>query len=173
MMHRLAPAATLLAIALAAAPAAAQSPRALRPAVSVSAGVSQFDLSGTGTAPLVALRGDYPLLRALLVEAGVSVARPEQQFGGTTTFVIPEVALQLQLPRRVAPYLGLGLGEAFDFRPERAGGLRNDVTVSGAAGVRAWLTEQVGLRGELRVRGIGTGFEGSTAEWTLGGAWRM
>jgi hypothetical protein len=168
----------LIAAALAAAllaplpTAGAQPGTRARPSVSASAGVSQYDLSGTGTAPMGALRADYPLDHVLLVEGGVSVARPDQQFGQTTTFVVPEVGLQLQLPRRLAPYLGIGAGAAIDFRGDASGGTQSDPTVSGAAGLRAWLTDQVGLRGELRVRGIGTGFEGAAAEWTFGVSWR-
>ena len=164
--------AALLAAAVA-APARGQTAVAPRPAVSVAAGVSQFDLSGTGSARVVAVRAERPLARALLAEVGVAVARPRQQFERTTTLVIPEVALQLQLPARVAPYVGVGVGDAMDFRPESVGGLRQQLTVSGAAGVRAWLGERLGVRGELRVRGIGRNFAGSTAEWTGGAALRF
>jgi hypothetical protein len=166
-------AAVLAAAAAAPAHAHAQAGASTRPSIAVGAGVSQFDLSGTGTAPVFTARVDYPLGRVLLAEGGVAVARPDQQFGDTTTFVVPEVGVQIQLPRRVAPYLGVGVGAALDFRRERDGGTVSDPTFSGAAGVRAWLTERVGLRGELRVRGIGTRFTGSAAEWTGGAALRF
>ena len=147
---------------------------ARRPAVSVSAGAFQYDLSGTGTAPMLAVRAEYPLARYALVEGGLTAARPEQQFGRTSTFLAPEAQLQAQLPLgRVAPYIGVGAGAAFDSRGDAFGGTRSDLTVSGAGGLRAQLTEQVGVRAELRVRGIGTGFTGSAAEWTLGAAWRL
>ena len=165
--------AALLAAALAAAPARGQTALAPRPAVSVAAGVSQFDLSGTGTAPVVSARVDYPLGRALIAEGGVAVARPDQQFGARTTLVVPEVGLQLQYPARLAPYVGVGTGAAIDFRGSENGGTDADLTLSGAAGVRAWVTDRVGLRGELRVRGIGRNFAGSTAEWTAGAAIRF
>ena len=152
----------------------AESPAPRRPAISVSAGAFQYDLSGTGTAPMVAVRAERPLARYALVEGGLTLARPEQQFGGTTTFLVPEAQLQAQLPLgRVAPYLGVGAGAAFDRRGDGFGGTRSDLTVSGAGGLRAQLTDQVGLRAELRVRGIGTGFTGSAAEWTVGAAWRL
>lgn len=144
-----------------------------RPALSLSVGVSQFDLSGTGTTAIVAARGELPLVRVLLLEGGVAIARPEQQFGVRTTLVMPEVQLQLQVPRRVAPYLGAGGGLVTDFRGEGHGGRITRVTLSGAGGVRVALTRQFGARAELRVRGIGLGFGGSTADWTLGGAWRF
>ncbi|HKH92076.1 MAG TPA: hypothetical protein VKA54_09740 [Gemmatimonadaceae bacterium] len=74
---------------------------------------------------------------------------------------------------RVAPYLGVGAGYAIDRRTSTYGGTRSDPTFSAATGVRYWVTDQLGLRGELRVRGVGTGFGGSAADWTLGTAWRL
>jgi hypothetical protein len=107
---------------------------------------------------MLAVRAELPLTRFALVEGGLTAARPDQQFGARTTFLAPEAQLQLQLPvagRRVAPYVGAGAGAAFDLRRDRFGGTQADLTVSGAGGLRAWLTEQVGLRAELRVRGVG------------------
>jgi len=170
MPHRTLRAAGAL-LSLLAAPALAQ--RADGPTLTVAAGVSQFDLPGTGSTAVYAARVEQPVRRALIVEGGVAVARPDQQFGARSTLIIPELGVQAQLPGTIAPYLGLGVGAAIDRRPSSAGGTQSDVTASGAVGVRAWVTERVGLRGELRVRGIGTGFEGSTAEWTLGAALRF
>jgi len=166
-------AAVALLLVAAATPALAQSGAVARPSLSVAAGVSQFDLSGTGTAPVVSARVDYPLGRALIAEGGVAVARPDQQLGARTTLVVPEVGLQLQYPARLAPYVGVGTGAAIDFRGSENGGTDADLTLSGAAGVRAWVTDRMGLRGELRVRGIGRNFAGSTAEWTAGAAIRF
>jgi len=146
-------------------------------ALSISAGASQFDLSGLGTAPMAAFRVDLPLGRIVLAEPGVVVARPEQQFGSRTTLVIPEIQLQAQLPLGpVAPYLGVGGGLAMDFRSDAFGGTQTDVTGSVAGGVRWWATQRVGARAELRVRGVGAndgGFTGTAAEWTAGLMWRF
>jgi hypothetical protein len=60
-----------------------------------------------------------------------------------------------------------------DFRPDYAGGVESDVTVSGAGGLRWRITPRVGARAELRVRGIGDRFTGSAAEWTAGLSWRL
>ena len=141
--------------------------------LSASVGITQFDLSGTGAAPIAALRLALPVGSLIVLEPGFSVSRPEQQFGSTTTLLIPELAIQLQVPRRVAPYVGLGVGVAADFRPESAGGGRYGPSVSGAVGVRAAVSPHAGLLSELRVRGIGTSFGSSTAEWTIGGMWRI
>jgi hypothetical protein len=169
--------ATLLAALLAVSVPAASRAQSVesRPSVSLNAGAFQFDLSGTGTAPMLALRGDMPLSRHFLAEGSISAARPTQQFGATT-FIAPEAQVQAQLPLaggRVAPYLGAGAGLAIDVRNKGYIGDRSILTVSGATGLRYWLTDQLGLRGELRVRGIGTRFEGSAAEWTLGTSWRL
>lgn len=161
----LAAALTLFALA---APVSAQD----GPRVSLMAGVSQFDLSGTGDALTTAVRVDGDVTPILLWEAGLGFSFPEQQFDeDKTTLMIPEAQVQLQRPGRFAPYLGIGAGVAFDFRGDDVG-TRVDPTFSGAVGARFDLATQVGLRGELRVRGVGTGFEGSAAEWTLGLTWR-
>ena len=77
------------------------------------------------------------------------------------------------MPRRIAPYVGVGLGEAFDVRAEQFGGVLHNMTVSGALGLRAGITARAGAIAELRVRGIGSGFNGTAAEWTIGGLWRF
>jgi hypothetical protein len=168
--------ATVAAAAIFSGTAAAQTVEPSR-ALSISAGASQFDLSGTGTAPMGAIRADLPLARFALVEVGLGVARPEQQFDRRTTLVIPEAQVQFQLPiGPVLPYLGVGTGLAMDFRPDEVGGTQTDWTASAAGGLRWWITPRAGVRAELRVRGIdynGDGFTGSAAEWTGGLMWRF
>ena len=46
-------------------------------------------------------------------------------------------------------------------------------TLSAATGVRYWLSEDRGLRAELRVRRVGPELGGTAAEWTLGSSWRL
>jgi hypothetical protein len=60
-----------------------------------------------------------------------------------------------------------------ELRGAAYGGSYDTYTASAATGVRTWRSDNFGLRGELRVRGIGRGFSGSAAEWTLGMAWRL
>ena len=104
---------------------------------------------------------------------GESWTRPRQQFGEITTFIVPEFQLQLQTPNRVAPYVGAGFGRAFDIRSDQFGGTIARVTMSGALGVRAWMSSRAGARAELRVRGIGSGFNGSAVEGTMGWLLRL
>jgi hypothetical protein len=142
------------------------------PRLTLIAGVSEFDLSGTGRGFIGGARIDTPLSPALILEGGVA-AMSAPQAGDTTVVVLPEALAQVQLPRRLAPYLGLGLGVAVDVRDEEFGGTQIDPTFIGAAGIRLDLTESAGLRVELRVRGHETGFVGTTADWTGGVSWRF
>jgi hypothetical protein len=163
--------------ALAAAPVGAQQPGAAptvrerpRHAAALVAGVSQFDLSGTGTAGIVGARLEAEVRRWLVAEGALGFFRPEEQFGGRSRYIIPEGHLQVQFPgRAVRPYVGAGGGYVF-----ASGGRRSRGTASGAAGLRLGLPgAPIDARGELRVRGIGRSFSGSTAEWTLGLAYRF
>ena len=137
------------------------------PTFGLAGGVSHFDLSGTGSAPIAALRVDLPLF-PLIAEGSLTAFRPTEQNGVQRSYIIPEAQLQWQLfPMFVRPYVGVGAGY---FRaitgPDPH---RNDVTYSASAGIRAGLpTMPFSLRTELRVRGIGSGFAGSATEWTIG-----
>lgn len=136
------------------------------PSFAVVGGVSNFDLSGTGTAPIGALRVDIPLL-VILAEGSLGVMSAKEDVG-RRTYLIPEAQLQYQiLPLLVRPYLGVGAGwftalNGPDPHP-------SDLTLSASAGVRFSIPLMpVGFRAEARVRGIGSGFKGSATELTLG-----
>lgn len=165
----------LLLLAVAAASASAQvARRTLPPSVSVHAGAFFFDLSGTGTAPMVAIRATRSLSRVALLEPGIVAAFPEQQFGERTTFLAPEVQLQFQWPNsRLAPYVGFGGGFVADIASEEMGGTDFDVTMSGGIGLRAALGDRLGVQADARVRGIGAGFEGAASELTAGVMWQF
>ena len=163
-----------MAVALSSTPIFAQDaglelPRHKR-AIGVVVGLTQFDLSGTGNTLLVGARAETELQPWLIGEAALGVFRPEEQFLARATYFTPELQLQLQLPTfNVRPYIGVGLGyflaaskRASQATASTAGGLR--ITVPGAP---------MDLRAELRVRGIGRNFSGSTAEWTAGASYRF
>jgi hypothetical protein len=160
------------ASALVPAEAHAQDPQPRH--VSVSIGLFQYDLSGTGLAPMVAVRGTRPLSTVLVLEAGLTGTRPDLQAGETSTFLAPEAQVQLTLPfSAFVPYMGLGVGAALDLRSSAIGGSQTDFTISGALGLRTWVSDQLGLQFEFRGRGIGVDFAGSSAEYTAGLAWRL
>jgi hypothetical protein len=140
--------------------------------LTAAAGVSQWDLSGTGTSILLAVRADRPLGPLwLLGEGSLSTFRTDEQ-SGSVSYLVPEVQLQFQVPRAFAPYIGFGAGA---FRRDDGGAANVDqsvLTTSGAVGVRLWrIVPRAVLRAELRVRGIGEHFTASAAEWTGGVGW--
>ena len=158
--------AAALIIAAVAAPGSRAAAQVLPiPHLSVMGGVSQFDLSGTGTAPFGAIRVDVPLV-FIIAEGSLGVFRPNES-SGTSTYIIPEAQIQWQiLPFLVKPYIGIGGGL---FKAISGPSKASEVTASASAGVRLSVPLiGAGLRGEVRVRGIGSGFGGSAAEWTLG-----
>ena len=135
-----------------------------------AAGHSTWDLSGTGASLLLAARLDRPLGALwLLGEGSFSTFRTEEQ-SGQHTYIIPEVQLQVQVPRLIAPYLGVGAGAIS--RVSESVGRRTELTTTAAAGVRFWgLFDNGLLRAELRLRGIGEEFTGSAFEITGGIGW--
>lgn len=136
--------------------------------LTLAAGAFSFDLSGTGTAPMGAVRLARDVGARLRVEGSLVVARPHQQFDRTTTFLAPEVQLQWAPGRvwKLEPYLGMGAGWTFDIRPEMDD--RSRESFHAALGTRFPLTSSGGLVGEVRPRFIETGFHGSAGDFTLG-----
>lgn len=136
------------------------------PTFAIVGGVSHYSLATTGSAPFGAVRLELPLA-TLLLEGSLGAFRPDEQTV-QRTYVIPEAQLQWQiLPMFVRPYVGAGIGW---FRavsgPSPA---PNDVTYSASAGVRLGLPFiGFGLRAEARTRGIGSGFDRKTTEFTVG-----
>jgi len=145
--------------------------------ISVSVGAMQFDASGTGTAPVIALRAAVPFVGSwLLGEGNLSYASLDEQFSNVGTRVgVAEGQVQFQLPlARVRPYLGAGAGWVHYFN-NAAGRAATSPTYSAAAGLRVGLSPRFAARAELRLRGwdyhsdqTGSNFGGSAAEWTAG-----
>jgi hypothetical protein len=140
--------------------------------IALMGGAAQYDLSGTGTTGVVSIRLDDMPKRWLVTELSLAYLHPPMQSGARETLLIPEGQLQVQVPfSYVMPYLGIGGGAAF----AHAGGhSETTATASVATGLRVILPNApVSLQAELRVRGIGSSFAGSTAEWTGGLRWRL
>ena len=140
--------------------------------IALMGGAAQYDLSGTGTTGVVSLRLDDMPKRWLVTELSLAYLHPPMQSGARETLLIPEGQLQVQAPFSfVMPYLGIGGGVAF---AHTAGQSETTATASVATGLRIVLPNApVSLQAELRVRGIGSSFSGSTAEWTGGLRWRL
>jgi hypothetical protein len=152
------------AIVFASAPASAQS--RFYNGIGLSAGVAQFDMSGTGTAPFGALRLERELTSWLVADGALGVLRPDEQLSERRVYLVPEAQLQIQLPiGRVRPYVGAGTGMLTSV----SGPARSYAVFSGATGARVAVSNAVDLRGELRV----TGPSATLAQWTLGLARRF
>jgi outer membrane protein W len=130
-----------------------------------------FDLSGVGNTWVAAVRGTRALTDNLALEAGVSIARPQQTFD-RIQFIAPEAQLQyFWKAGRVRPYAGGGLG--FSYRDSDLYDARVNLTLAASGGARIDLSNTTATFGELRLRGIGRNFGASTAEWFGGVIWRL
>lgn len=163
--------AALVSTALVAGEAPAQAPvhRPEAPTFSVNVGMSDWRLSPG--AAMFALRVDRQLgTRALLAEGSLGMLRA-RDYGASPT-VVPEAQLQLQIPRAVAPYFGVGVG-AFtgggDGRHSRLG-----LTTSVSLGVRlSQVLPGNVVRLEARMRGLGLSHPNELLELTTGIGWAL
>ena len=133
--------------------------------VGVAGGVSQYDLSGTGTEPFGAVRYGFTPARAsaVVLEGNLQYFRYRQQFGERRHHIFSEVMVQLQLPRGAfRPYLGAGAGFSF----ANGSGDQADFTVAGAGGIRLVTQSRWIFGAELRVRAVDP-WVGTTADWGL------
>jgi hypothetical protein len=147
-------------------PAAAQESRGFT--LGVASGPVNFDLSGVGTTIGTAVRADRVLSDRFAIEVGTLFARPAEQ-SETSTLVAPEALLRISWHAgRFSPYVTGGGGFV-----ARRNSLRTDwePSVVGGGGLRYRLTGDMSAQGEMRLRGIGTNFSGSTAEWLFGLVW--
>jgi hypothetical protein len=141
--------------------------------VTLAAGVMNYDLSGTGNTPVIALRVDRPISPVFRVEGAITGAKPDQQFGGAPLFLIPEVQLQAELPLHgLAPYLGVGLGLSYRASSDGVPS-RTEVAFSGGAGTRVSVSSTLAAVLDGRVHALGSNFAGTTAELSLGLRLRM
>lgn len=138
--------------------------------ISVSAVRIDYDLSGTGNTPGLAIRSTKNLSPSVSLEFGGVYARPRQQFGSSSLFM-PEAQLRHRWNAgRVFPYVGAGLGAALvrsDFHTDW------DPTLSVSAGTAVQVNESLALTGEFRLRGHEWRFVGVTSEISAGLAWRF
>jgi hypothetical protein len=138
--------------------------------LAVSAVRIDYDLSGVGSAPGLAVRTTRDVFSNVRLEFGGTLAKPDQQFG-TSTLFLPEAQLQYRWRAgRISPYLGGGIGAALvksDFHTDW------DPTLSVALGTGVQLADRWGLTGEVRLRGHEWRFTGTTAELSVGVTWRL
>jgi hypothetical protein len=150
--------------ALVAMPLHAQRAPATRSAIAVTAGKTDYDLSGTGTRNLLAVRVQLPITQYFRIEAGMTYMN-HRVFDSLPVLLhvtMPELQLQAAFPvGRFAPYLGIGAGTAMR---SLEGNRLFDLTVSAGGGVQLRLGNGWGVGGELRLRAIDP-WTNSTADW--------
>lgn len=138
--------------------------------VGVAFGVMNFDLGDNGITWVTNFRGTRALTDHVALEAGVSVARPQQRFD-RVNFLTPEVQLQyFWRAGRFRPYGGGGIG--FAYRDSDLYDARMNLTLAAAGGARFDVNSTTAVFGEMRMRGIDRHFGASTAEWFGGVTWR-
>lgn len=133
--------------------------------LSAALGLFHYEMGeDDGLAPMIALRAGTPVSSVLLLEGSVLAARPDDP--AMSTAIIPEAQVQLSLPfTAVNPYMGMGLGVSV---LDTSAGTNADLTISGALGVKVWLSDRWGMMAEFRGRGLGIDFENTSAEYTVG-----
>jgi hypothetical protein len=144
--------------------------------LSVTAGLVDYDLSGTGKTAGFAIRTKKDLTPSLGLELRGLFARPCQQFQsckdvGPATLFVPEAQLQYRWNAgRLEPFVGAGLGLS-----ALRSAVHTDVdpTVSFSAGTAVRLTDRLALNTEFRLRGHEFRFVGSSTEINAGLSWRL
>jgi hypothetical protein len=138
--------------------------------LAVSAVRIDYDLSGVGSAPGLALRTTRDVSANVSLEFGGVFAKPNQQFGPSTLFM-PDAHVRYRWNAgRLSPYIGGGVGAALvhsSFNTDW------DPTLSLAAGTGVRVSERFALTGEFRLRGHEWRFTGTTSELSAGLAWRL
>ena len=129
-----------------------------------------YDLSGVGNAPGLAVRLTLDIASNVSVELGGLFVKPDQQFGSSTLF-IPEALVRYGWRfGRIAPYVGGGLGAALvksSFHSDW------DPTMAVAAGTSVRVTDRFSIVGEFRLRGHEWRATGTTTEVAAGISWRF
>jgi hypothetical protein len=129
----------------------AQAPSHPRLILSLLAGPSPYDLSGTGTGFAAGAWVDYPVRSFFLVEAGIGDFRYDPQTGTHVTYLLPEVGARRGVPvGRFFPSTGAGAGVASVL----SGGDVTDLTLHVVLGIRAWLSPRPAVRVEERLRSV-------------------
>ena len=142
-------------------------------AITLAGGARMYDEDGAGSATMVAVRTEFPIGTWALLEFASSIAeRPSRVVRGTASVFEAQVQLPIRLGEVLTPYFGAGAGLGNTYRlSETDEGWQ--AVLSASVGVRAAITEQLGLVLDARARGIGTGFSGSHLDLTVGLRYRL
>ena len=164
----------IIILAAAAAVFAVPATASAQTRVGVFYGIGSYDLAGVDEPAVVSLRASRSIMPLLAIEASVTGARLEQDYNAPddrTTFVMPELQLQLQLPLGLfAPYVGGGAGLSFARADEASD---EEVTFNAGAGIRLDLPMGLGFGVDARARTFGTGFTASGVDLSAGVTYRF
>lgn len=159
--------ALLLGLLAAGLPSAARAQdRGPNSELTLVAGPSVYELSGSGTSVAVNLGVTTSLYRnILLFQPNFGYFTYRTAFGHRTSWLFPEVGLQVQAHLgTVRPYVGGGLGAGGQTLGNQG---KWEVTLHAAAGVRARLAGRWGLQAEVRLRAVDP-WQGHTTDIGLG-----
>jgi hypothetical protein len=152
----------LFGLAGAVTPAGAQAGNRL--ALSVAAGPSPYDLSGTGTGFAGAALLPWRPLSGLVIEPGLTLFTYQSQFSDRVNYFMPELSVQGELSLgRVRPFLGGGGGGAFTV----SGPGETVATLHAVGGFRVDFGPAWGALAEMRVRAVKP-WTGNTVDFLFG-----
>lgn len=132
-------------------------------AISLSAGAASYDLSGTGTSAIGALRVELPLARRVDVQLGGGYFWYETQAGRRVGYLLPEGGVQVRPLSMLPAYVGVGAGHALGVK----GSPPNELTLYAALGVDLGNRDGWSVRPELRARAVDP-WVGTIGDFTLG-----
>jgi hypothetical protein len=150
----------LLALTAAAVPARVDAQ------ITVAGGARTYDGDDGGSAAMIAVRTEFPIGTAVILEFATSIAeRP----GGVSESTAGVFEAQIQLPIRLGevltPYVGAGGGMGSTYDGSNEGW---QAMLAASVGVRAAITPGLGVVLDARARGIGTSFRASHLDLTAG-----
>ncbi len=152
--------------------------------VGLAAGVFNYEPSADQGFPIITVRADRPTSKWVRLEAVTSYTRPEVQTDSemrfdpslpaehTNLFTVT-VGLQLRLTvGRLEPYGGISAGFFGRYDGDSAGRRFGRSTFQFPLGIRIWVTDHIGVRGEYRFDEDGHElFTHSDSEMTAGVFW--
>jgi hypothetical protein len=130
--------------------------------VGVAAGLASYDLAGTGTSGVLAIRAGWYRPAPLCIDVGTSFFWYETQGDESVAMLLPETGLSLEL-RPLPFWIGAGAGYSIGVN----GDPDNDLTLYGAAGLDFPFAGSWAVRPEVRIRSVDP-WIGAIAEFTIG-----
>ena len=131
--------------------------------VTMSGGLAEYDLSGTGWSGMAGLHVERSALPWLRVEAGSGLFWYETQGNEKVTMLLPEVGVAIQLAGPLPVYFRSGIGRSLVVAGEQF----DETTLYGALGLSFAANERWRVRPEVNVR-IVDPFVGGIGGFTVG-----